>query len=120
MTDARDNGNLERCYMPREPFVIEGHEVFEGASAPYEQHHINPSISNGVQRCHEMSRGILPLYGHSSHDDLCQGIATTQGAQNIIDGRSPWRRDQSDALRQARQGQLGFGAGEPFCFQLLR
>ena len=104
MAHTGNDGNPRFKDGPHHDFLIEGPEVFNGATATTDNENIQviPLIRCLDIGCHLLGRSIS-LYLGGIEDNFNTGKPPGNGGDNILDNRPAWTGDNSDFLDELRQ-----------------
>ena len=120
MPDAGDHRHGAARDGARKALVVEGHEVFERASAANDEHHLDARLHHPAQALHDARRRLRALHRHARQNDAREREAASQRAQHVVHGIPARRGDQADSERVRRQRSLAARIHEPFGLEPAR
>src|SRR5690606_18528522 len=87
-----DHGQARGMNGPRQGFVVEGPQVFQGTTTARQQDQVDVGQATGtavhqLQRLAQLAGSRLALYAGGHDSDTQQGETTLQHAQDVVDGR---------------------------------
>ena len=118
--DQRDGAGRRRAHHG---FVVEGHQVFEAATAAGDDDHVWPRNGAAGLEAGEAFDGFgdtlggpLALHRHGPEDEVAREAAG-QGGLDVLDHRALGGGDDADHGGQQRQGALAGGVEQAFLGQ---
>ena len=121
---AADDGDGRSGDGPRHPFVVEGPQLFQRAAAAGDDDHVQrlslrrPAVQRR-DRGDDLRWGVGPLHQRGRQQDVGQGVADAQRAQDVSQRRRPGRGDHANAPRQRWQRPLALLVEESLLGQFL-
>ena len=108
----------------RHGLFVEGPEIFQGAAAAGDNHHVRPlGAAEIFDAAADFFHRALALHQSREEADVQTGEAALQNLDHIRDGGAARRGDDPDTPGEARHGTLAFGReetfGGKFLFELL-
>ena len=115
MADARAHRPRKARQGAHERLVVERPELFGGAAAPSEDHHIEiAQLRKAVERGDDRFRRADSLHLRRSEHELDARVAARDDRLDVSPGSPNGARDHADPAGRGRQRPLACGREEPF------
>jgi hypothetical protein len=110
VADTTDQGNGTSGDGPCYPFVVEGDEILNRATAPHQQQQVAfAALAGHLEGLDDLLGRRLALDLDRIEDHRQRRPTALEHAEHIPDGGPGGRGDDADALGKGRQGELAPG-----------